>query len=720
MEKSTGVIANSTIEAVNVLAEHMLKQGYILEKLYEYTNAYWRIRLTHPHKGKWIRPMHKNDEHYYLSEPEFKNNLKPLYELQLILNRPSAQIWIVEGEKCVDSLNNFFTKQNCLSNYIAITSGGATSANSADWSSIKNRSIVIFPDNDEGGNKYANSVAQILTAQDCDVSLIDVRALALLEKGDIVDWLEMNREATLDELLSLPKILYKALAENDENDYNYNYNYNYKNKHKHSNNKEAEVQTIKRLSALSSLEYDRVRLKEAANLGVRVTALDKEVIAIRKILTSTDNDYSILSPMKDPEPWECGVSASELLDELESIIRRYSVIPEYAYTVIPLWICFTWCIDAAHTAPILAISSPEKRCGKTTILSILQMLTKRPLSTSNITPAALFRMIEAYSPTLLIDEGDTFLDKSDELRGVLNSGHTRYSAYVIRTVGDDHNPQQFNTFGAKVIAMIGNLPDTLEDRSIIIRMRRKLQSETVQRLHHSNMKEFAILQRKLLRFANNHVEELKQIRPEALPIKSDRTLDNLELLLAIATLAGSDWLDKAKKAFLSIDGEIVDETSIGTSLLRDIKEIFSTKYMNKIFSKDLLSFLLLDEEKPWVTYNSGKPITQKQMATLLIGFNIRSKALRIEYDNLKGYEMTQFEEAFERYLPSATNSTIVNSSIAGPEIETSQVISPNAPEIAKDIDNNYLLEERAAIMEYDGGMPREMAEKISMKETIIH
>ncbi len=36
------------------------------------------------------------------------------------------------------------------------------------------------------------------------------------------------------------------------------------------------------------------------------------------------------------------------------------------------------------------------------------------------------------------------------------------------------------------------------------------------------------------------------------------------------------------------------------------------------------------------------------------------------------------------------------------------------------IDDNYLLEERAAIMEYDGGMPREMAEKMSMKETIIH
>ncbi len=196
------------------------------------------------------------------------------------------------------------------------------------------------------------------------------------------------------------------------------------------------------------------------------------------------------------------------------------------------------------------------------------------------------------------------------------------------------------------------------------------------------MKEFTILQCKLLRFANDHVEKLKQIRPEALSIKSDRMLDNLELLLAIATLAGSDWLDKAKKAFLSIDGEIVDETSIGTSLLKDIKEIFSTKCMSKIFSKDLLGFLLLDEEKPWVTYNMGKPITQKQMATILIGFNIRSKALRIEYENLKGYDMAQFEEAFERYLPSDANSAVVKQPITCPKVELSKTSSSSSNDIA--------------------------------------
>ncbi len=703
MNNITGIIASSALEAVNNLTKHMLQQGYVFEKLYEYSSEYWRIRLHHAHKGKWIRPMHLRDGLYYLSEPEFENGLKPLYESQLILNRPAAQIWIVEGEKCADSLNDFFAKHNCSDKYIAITSGGATSVESANWSSIKNRSIIIFPDNDDGGRKYASSVAKVLSTQKCEVDLIDATALALPEKGDIVDWLDMNQDPPIGKLLSLTRISYNTLVALVENSAN--------------NHKETEAQAIKRLAALTALEYDRVRLKEAETLGVRVTALDKEV---RKALAPADDENSVLSPFTDPEAWEHEVSLPELLDELEAIIIRYSVLPEYAYTVIPLWICFSWCIDAAHTAPILAISSPEKRCGKTTILSILQLLTKRPLATSNITPAALFRMIEAYTPTLLIDEADTFLNKSDELRGVLNSGHTRYSAYIIRTVGDDHKPQLFNTFGAKVIAMIGKLSDTLEDRSIVIKMRRKLQSETVQRLHHSSMDEFATLQRKLLRFADDNVERLKQIRPEALSIKSDRMLDNFELLLSIATLAGPNWLGRAHKALLDIAGEVVDDSSIGINLLKDIKEIFLFKGMSKIFSKDLLNFLLLDEEKPWATYNNGKPITQKQMANLLNSFDIRSKTIRIEYDNLKGYELVQFEEAFERYLTSEVNSS---SSIVESWITPSRVSNCSnhiaATQNIDAIDENYLFEERAAIMEYDGGLSREEAEKMAMRK-ILH
>ena len=76
-----------------------------------------------------------------------------------------------------------------------------------------------------------------------------------------------------------------------------------------------------------------------------------------------------------------------------------------------------------------------KRCGKSTLLELLLGLVFKALSTSNTSVAALFRGIEMWQPTVLIDEGDTFLRDNEELRGIINSGHSRGSAYVLRTVG---------------------------------------------------------------------------------------------------------------------------------------------------------------------------------------------------------------------------------------------------------------------------------------------
>jgi hypothetical protein len=151
-----------------------------------------------------------------------------------------------------------------------------------------------------------------------------------------------------------------------------------------------------------------------------------------------------------------------------------------------LWVLHTWTLDAFSTAPILNVTSPAKRCGKTRLLEILGMLVKRPLAASNITAAAVFRSIDKWAPTLLVDEADTFLPKNDELRGVLNSSHYRSGAFVVRVVGEQLEPKQFSTWCAKAIAGIGKLgADTLEDRSIRIPLSRKSKGESVSRLVHA-------------------------------------------------------------------------------------------------------------------------------------------------------------------------------------------------------------------------------------------
>src|SRR5204862_4553478 len=126
-----------------------------------------------------------------------------------------------------------------------------------------------------------------------------------------------------------------------------------------------------------------------------------------------------------------------MLADLEAAITADAVLPGGAAIAMAIWILHTHCLAAAAITPRLAIVSPTKRCGKTTVLKLLGALACKPLAAANLTPAVLYRVIEAYAPTILVDEADTFLADQDELRGVLNAGHDRHSAVVPRCVGDD-------------------------------------------------------------------------------------------------------------------------------------------------------------------------------------------------------------------------------------------------------------------------------------------
>ena len=329
-------------------------------------------------------------------------------------------------------------------------------------------------------------------------------------------------------------------------------------------------------------------------------------------------------------------------------------MPEHADTVLALWVIFTWLIDYVGVSPILAITSPEKRCGKTTVISILGNLVCKPILASNISAAALFRTVELWKPTIIIDEADTFIRDSDELRGIINSGHTRPTAYVVRTVGDDHTPKRFSTWGAKAIAIIGTLPDTLHDRAIVIQLRRKLFQEKTEKLRHADPQVFNDLQRKLLRFANDYEKTVSNSHtsfPENIGI-SDRALDNWEPLLAIAQLAGHAWVEKVYQAATNLSENDKEILPIGTELLKDIEKIFAYKSIIKIHTVDLIHCLCEDEESPWSIYNlrgQDKKITPRQLGKLLSPYQIHSKNIEIAGIQRKGFDKSEFEEAWQRY-----------------------------------------------------------------------
>src|SRR5437016_12218953 len=216
-------------------------------------------------------------------------------------------------------------------------------------------------------------------------------------------------------------------------------------------------------------------------------------------------------------PWNETVDGRELLDDIAKTLQRFVVLPAVAADAQALWCLNTYAHEAAGVSPILCIGSSEKRCGKTRNLEVLNCLAHRPLHTSNITVAALYRTIDHYRPTLLIDEADTiFVNGSNtELRGVLNAGLYRSNGFVLRCIGKHQEPKLSSVWCPKAIALIGRLPATLEDRSIVTSLRRRTADQAVEPFHYDQiLEEMESIRRKAVRWASDHLARLKSASPE--------------------------------------------------------------------------------------------------------------------------------------------------------------------------------------------------------------
>jgi len=305
--------------------------------------------------------------------------------------------------------------------------------------------------------------------------------------------------------------------------------------------------------------------------------------------------------------------------------------------------------------PMIAITSPTKRCGKSTMLSVASGLTPRALWVNNATGPVLFRAIEEYRPTVFIDEGEALGD-DDALRQIINVSHIRLSAYVLRneSVEDGYALRRYNVFGPKWIACIGRLrPDTAEDRSITIAMRRRTQGEQIRRLRQDRlMQTFAPLQSAIARWGADHLDALRVADPAIDETVNDRVADNWRPLLAIADEAGGEWPSRARRAMKLLTGQVVEDQAIGLQLLADVATAFQPGE-DKLPTAVLLNRLVTLEERPWGEYRHGKALNANQLADLLRPFGIKSKTIRDGDKTPKGYERSDLDDAIGRYLPSS-------------------------------------------------------------------
>ncbi len=557
---------------------------------------------------------------------------RPLYRLPQLLAAPSTMpVIVTEGEKKADRAAQRFPDHAAVA-----PMNGAKSPHKTDWRATEGRSVIIWPDHDPVGAEFAATVADLaLTAGATDVRVVAVPD-EFPAKWDLADdppsgWNEDRLRSLLAAAEPVHTTANMAEATAPDKD-------------------ETE---IVRLAALTAIDYDRQREAAAKRLNVRVSALDDAVKTKRRARQEAAGEYALFPQIA---PWPSSVTAAELLDDITQTVRRFIVCSPEIAAATALWAAFTWFIERVQVAPLLVITAPEKRCGKSQLLNLVERLACRPLVASNISSAAVYRVIEAHAPTLLLDEADSFFRDNEELRGVVNSGHTRQSAYVIRTVGDEHEPKRFSTWGAKAVAGIGHLAETIIDRAVVVELRRKLPHETADRLRHADPELFDVLRRKLARLADDgggFVETARPNLPEAL---NDRAQDNWEPLLAIADYAGSHWPATARAVALKLSGATQEAVSLSAELLADIRKIFGEKGAEKLATADLLDALTADEERPWATYGRGKEMTPRHLAKRLAEYGIESQNLWFGHGIVKkGFTRAQFEDAFARYLPSPTS-----------------------------------------------------------------
>jgi hypothetical protein len=375
--------------------------------------------------------------------------------------------------------------------------------------------------------------------------------------------------------------------------------------------------------------------------------------------------------LTDPEPWPEPVTLADVLAEAVAAVRRHVWVGENEAVAAALWAAWSYHVERFDVAPILRVTSPVKRCGKTTLGRVLAAMLPRVLSVSSITPAALFRTIEQAKPTLLIDEADAFLAGSEELRGLLNAGHTRDTAYVIRTVGDDHEPRQFCVFGAKLLLGIGRLAPTIEDRSIILSLERKPPGAGVARLTRQALADLRQIGQRLMRWAVDHGEQIDADADPATPdALNDRQADCWRPLLHLADLAGADWPHRARQAAVGLAA--TDEDELPLRLLADLRAVFVASARDALATGELLNLLQKLPDSPWPTLCRGRPINAHRLAKTLAPFGVRPYHSK----NFRGYRKADFAAAWERYCPPPPPPDRPKNEKAA---DTQDKVSPSSP-----------------------------------------
>lgn len=363
--------------------------------------------------------------------------------------------------------------------------------------------------------------------------------------------------------------------------------------------------------------------------------------------------------MTEGDPATAGQrETARLLDALVTHLSRYVILNRSQYVACALWVMHTYCWQLADCTPYLGVTSAEMRSGKTRLIEALTQVVHNPYTVVSPTEAVLFRVIDQLKPTLLIDETDTMFkdansgpsDRQEGIRAVINSGF-RSSGYVSRlTPGLDL--VSFSTFCPKLLAGIGHLPPTIEDRGLAIRLVRKRTAEEVERFRERSVKAATeALRADLAGWGAYAMINLDGVYPEMPEGLDDRAQDMFELLVSIGDHAGEEWGAAGRDALVSLrSGQDAGEPSRGVRLLEDLSLVDLSGY-DRIPTGDLLALLYEVGEQPYEEWwgESTKPKAALRLAKLLREYGVKSERYREGQARRSGYRVAEIAAEVARY-----------------------------------------------------------------------
>ena len=266
----------------------------------------------------------------------------------------------------------------------------------------------------------------------------------------------------------------------------------------------------------------------------------------------------------------------------------------------------THAFEASFITPRLAITSPQKGCGKTTVLDLLSGLVPKPLQAANVTRRGRLPHDRGEAADTARGRGRHLPGARTRSCAACSTAATPGTVAVIRVVEHegDFEPRQFSTWAPVAIAKIGKLPGTLEDRSIKLEMRRGLPGEVKQRLRRDRLDQFQDLARRCARWAADNMATAGGGRPHHAAVGRQPPRRQLAPAARDRGLRrGRVAAEGAQRRWRSEQPEASD-SALAVMLLADLRDLFAGRRAGqrpkeKLSSSFIVAELAKLEHRPW-------------------------------------------------------------------------------------------------------------------------